>query len=202
MANEEELKKFFSEDVIRHSKDKTRKKVLNTMMNSGLTEEMPRPVGHLSIYEDSVADHNLLTESNNMIVQGYRHASIHLLPGVVDYRITQLRISVGTNPPAFYDQNLQYPNFTADEVFVKEKLTMEEGRDYELASSDINAIALNIIKFTWEIEPEEGNNGAAKTYTEAGMFCGNGSMFSRVVYEPIIKTPQRKLIFLWQITYN
>jgi len=57
------------------------------------------------------------------------------------------------------------------------------------------------VQFVTIIEKAEANGGGTVTYTEAGLFMNNGSMFARETFPAIVKNVNRKVTFYWSILY-
>lgn len=91
---------------------------------------------------------------------------------------------------------------TTSAVFSKNFQLSVDPKDYSYQPPSIETQ----VQYTLVMDKSEGNNSVNPAtpvaYTEAGMFCTNGSMFCRESFPALIKTNQRKLILRWTIVFS
>lgn len=58
------------------------------------------------------------------------------------------------------------------------------------------------ITFHFDINETEGNGVGAALYNEAGLFSNDGTMFSRKVFNELVKTPDQKIIIRWSLLWK
>jgi hypothetical protein len=187
-----------------------RRKLVEERDRPDWLERISAPVGMLRIFDDD----GLITESDNLVVVGYRFAMVYLLSGNNIYRIDKLIVSNGGTTPDFLNSVME--GLPADQTTIS-RPAMVYFTDYDFTLADNTGYpwCLDTVRFRWTMAATEGNG---LTYTEAGLFCSGDDgdttdplhprpgrkdiMFAHVVFDPIIKGPSRTLRFEWIISFN
>jgi hypothetical protein len=143
-------------------------------------------------------DGNTIAEQHrkNRIVTAGRTLVAELFTGVQKSTSAVSGIAVGTDgTPARDDQTELVAQRILKELDAsKTAFTVFEERT---ATGSVQRVRVTLQS---ELGFEEANDDAVPL-REAGIFNGKGTMYNRVVFEPVVKTRNFKLLLLWEVTF-
>lgn len=153
------------------------------------------PKGRVRAFIEENGNRWLAWDDPNLIVNGARKALAHLvaLP-TDDYRIHKIGLGTGGHvagdiitpiSPSVADLGLETQAF--------EKVITE----YTFEPIGVETS----VKFTVSLGRDEGNGSGVVAYTEAGLFCVNGTMFARETFPALVKNSNRRIIFEWSLLF-
>lgn len=127
----------------------------------------------------------------NLIVTGGRNALAKLLSGQTGMHISSIAVGTGSAPAADGDAAITDPvSVDISDVRVGTNLEDEDGAIFE---------SPNVVQFHF-VFPRDAAVGVQ--IGEYGLFCADGTLFSRVVRDtPFEKTALDKITGFWQITF-
>lgn len=128
---------------------------------------------------------------DNLILNGGRNALAKLLGGQTGMHIAQIGVGTGNTAAAETDTELTGAvKVNVSETRVAEDLEAEDGTIFD----DTRVVQFH---FVFGLETAVG-----MSISEYGLYCADGTLFSRVVREsPFFKTSVDKIIGFWQITF-
>lgn len=152
------------------------------------------PKGYVKIFVDD----ELVHETSNLVVVGYRESLTNLLlySGVQTGYLKSFSLGTGgvnaedpatPIPPVFEDAALKAAVFEKD---ITEK-QLEQ-------TNTLNDTLLCRI----QIDRSEANNEPAYALSEAGLMTAGNKLFARVTFPVVYKTSDRKLTFEWRIKFE
>lgn len=151
--------------------------------------------GLVNIYIDEDDVITKVWEDKNAIVNGARIALGKLTTTAdANYKITTMKFGTGGHvtgdiltpiEPSLADSNLETV------VFSKTIATWY----YEPTGVETS------VRFQVTMEKTQANGSGTTAYTEAGLFCANGTLFARETFPAIVKTENRRIIFDWTILF-
>ena len=148
------------------------------------------------VEEDGVK--TLLHEKSNLIVNGARKALAHLIAEVAAiYRIDYFKLGTGGHAPGDILTPVS-PTITDTQL---EELAFTKAIDHVNDTYLPTPPAETSVKFTVVVEKAEGNGSGTVAYTEAGLFCSDGTMFARETFPAIVKNSTRRVTFEWSILF-
>ena len=133
----------------------------------------------------------IYTGKDNLIVTSGRSALAKLLSGQTGMHIAQVGVGTGGTPPEAGDTDITGAvKVNVSEARVGTGLEAEDGTIFD----DPRVVQFH---FVFGIDTAVGMDIA-----EYGLFCADGTLFSRVVREkPLPKSNTDKIIGFWQITF-
>lgn len=180
---------------------------VNTSASSGVGEVVSvadtKPMkGAVKIYVEELGVNTLVWDDPNLIVDGARKALTHLIAaGDANYKVSTIKL--GTKGHNLTTGNLLDP--VAPKV--SDTGLIDTTTAYaETISSSGNGITYQgtgdtSVKFSVVLEKTEGNGTGTVAYTEAGLFCANGTLFARETFPAIVKNANRRITFEWTILF-
>ena len=131
------------------------------------------------------------TAHRNLIVTGGRNALAKLLGGQTGMHISSIAVGTGSVPAADGDSAITNPvSVPISDVRVGSDLEDEDGTVFE---------SPNVVQFHF-VFPRDAAVGVQ--IGEYGLFCADGTLFSRVVRDTAFeKTALDKITGFWQITF-
>jgi len=148
------------------------------------------------VEEDGVK--TLLHEKSNLIVNGARKALAHLIAeAAAIYRIDYFKLGTGGHAPGDILTPVS-PTITDTQL---EELAFTKAIDHVNDTYLPTPPAETSVKFTVVVEKAEGNGSGTVAYTEAGLFCSDGTMFARETFPAIVKNSTRRVTFEWSILF-
>lgn len=157
-----------------------------------------KPRGRVRCFVEENGVKTLAHEKSNLIVNGARKALAHLCgEASVSYRLDSFKLGTGGHAPGdiltpvsptVTDADLETSFFTKG---------ISHGSDVYLPTPPDETS----IMFTVVVEKFEGNGTGTVAYTEAGLFCQNGTMFARETFPAIVKNSTRRITFEWSILF-
>lgn len=157
--------------------------------------------GSVKCYVEENGVTTLLHEKSNLIVNGARKALAHLIADISGvqtlYRIDYFKLGTGGHAPGDILTPVS-PTITdtALEELAFSKIIDHNDDTYLPTPPDETSV-----KFTVVVEKAEGNGSGTVAYTEAGLFCNNGTMFARETFPAIVKNSTRRITFEWSILF-
>lgn len=145
------------------------------------------------VEEDGVL--NKVWDDPNVIVNGARRALSYLVATAEDnFKITTMRFGTGGHvqgdilipiSPSASDPALE------NEAYSKVITTWF----FEPEAVETS------VRFQVTLEKSEANGAGVVPYTEAGLYCANGTLFARETFPAIVKNSNRRVIFDWTLMF-
>jgi hypothetical protein len=137
-------------------------------------------------------------EKSNLIVNGARKALAHLIAEAnAIYRIDTFKLGTGGHLPGDILTPVS-PTITDTDL---EELQFTKAIDHLQDTYLPTPPAETSVKFTVVVEKAEGNGSGTVAYTEAGLYCQNGTLFARETFPAIVKNSTRRVVFEWSILF-
>lgn len=181
---------------------------VNTSASSGVGEVVSvadtKPMkGAVKVYVEENGNNVLVWDDPNLIVDGARKALTHLIAaGDTNYKVSTIKL--GTKGHNLSTGNLLEP--VAPKVSDTGLIDATSSVYSETISNSGNGYVFQgtgdtSVKFSIVMEKTEGNGSGTVAYTEAGLFCANGTLFARETFPAIVKNANRRITFEWTILF-
>lgn len=165
---------------------------LCTPRAAGEYDPMPMPHGCLTILEKDASTGEVyrFEEAKNTVVYGARQSMAHCCANnaVSDWAVSQMAFGTGGHVPGDINTPVP-PNFTdtaLEASIIVKNVTVSFPTD-------------NSVLFTGTLESGDANGN---DITEAGLVCGNGTLFARKTFKAFHKSAGRVIEFSWQIFFE
>ena len=159
---------------------------------SGETDSMSMPRGCLTIIEKDVATKQVvrIEEADNLIVFGARESMAHCCAGndTENWAISNMGFGTGGHAPA--DPDTPIPPEITDvaletQVIVKTVVAAFPSQDSVIFEATL-----------------ESDEAVGSDITEAGLLCGNNTLFARKTFKAFHKSAGRTITYRWQIFFE
>lgn len=167
-------------------------------------------------------------EDKNLIVNGAKTVLSRLLgeyPATNDWQVTEFQMGTQGNVPGDIlvpvDPSVINTSLVDPSPFIKKfrdngVCSIDPETNYNetlcttaLGSWTADPLAVQFlplgnetsVQFTTQMTKNEGNGTGLVTYTEAGLFTENGTMFARKTFPALIKSNDRQITFIWTILF-